>query len=85
MFLKRLACHYEVIKASRVKSLLNIVVTQTTAIFQLLLVKDKLLLIWRDSFFVLNLCFHDLDGLCGSTSRVVVFSANGLTNICVPP
>ena len=42
----------------------NIVVTQTTAIFQLLPVKDKTLLILRDSFFALNCCFHYLNDVC---------------------
>ena len=42
----------------------NVVVTQTMAIFQLLLLKDKTLLIWRVSFFVLNFCLYHLNDVC---------------------
>ena len=41
----------------------NIVITPTAAILQLVLVKDKMLLIGRASF-VLNFCFHHLNGVC---------------------
>ena len=41
----------------------NIVVTPTTAIFQLLPIKDKTLLLWRDSVFVLHFCFHHLNSV----------------------
>ena len=41
----------------------NIVVTPTTAILQLLPIKDKTLLLWRDSVFVLHFCFHHLNSV----------------------
>ena len=42
----------------------KIEVTQTTAILQLLLHKNKTSLIRRDSFFALNFCFYHLNGVC---------------------
>merc|ERR1712014_274164 len=41
--------------------LLNIVVAQCTAIFQLLACEDETLLIWWDALFVLNLRLHVVD------------------------
>ena len=38
--------------------------TSEEATFQLLPVEYKLLLIWRNYFFVLNFCFHHLNGVC---------------------
>ena len=38
--------------------------TSEEATFQLLPVEYKLLLIWRNYFFVLNFCFHYLNGVC---------------------
>merc|ERR1711872_63015 len=43
--------------------LLDVVVGQSAAIFQLLASKDKTLLIGWDTFFVLDLCFDILDGV----------------------
>ena len=48
----------------KMKSRFLNIVTQRTAIFQLLPVKDKTLLIRRDTFFVLNFCFHHLNDVC---------------------
>ena len=52
---------------NKVKSgfLLNIVVTQSTAIFELLSGKDKTLLIRRDSFLVLDLSLDVINGIRG--------------------
>ena len=61
----------------------NVVVTQTMAIFQLLLLKDKTLLIWRVSFFVLNFCLHHLNGVCRLRFQVIMFPVNVLTRICI--
>ena len=41
MFLERFACHYKILQPSEESISLNIVVTQTMTIFQLLPVKDK--------------------------------------------
>ena len=43
--------------------LLNVVVRQGTAILELLAGEDQPLLIWRDSFLVLNLGLDVLDGV----------------------
>merc|ERR1712215_278767 len=45
--------------------LLDVVVAQGTSILQLLSGKDETLLIWWDSFFILNLGLHVLDGVTG--------------------
>ena len=41
--------------------LLDVVVAQGSAIFQLFSGEDESLLVWRDTFFVLNLRFHVLN------------------------
>ena len=61
----------------------NVVVTQTMAIFQLVLLKDKTLLIWRVCFFVLNFCLHHLNGVCRLHFQVITFPVNVLTRICM--
>merc|ERR1712142_285239 len=43
--------------------LLDVVVAQCATIFQLLTSEDKTLLIWWDTFFILNLSFHVVDGI----------------------
>ena len=43
--------------------LLNVVVRQGTAILELLAGEDQPLLIWRDSFLVLDLCLDILNGI----------------------
>ena len=43
--------------------LLNVVVTQRTAIFQLLSSEDETLLVWWDTFLVLNLGFDVVNGV----------------------
>jgi len=45
--------------------LLNVVVTQSAAIFQLLSSKDQSLLVWWDTFFVLDLSLHILNCVTG--------------------
>merc|ERR1719435_63180 len=42
---------------------LNIVVTQGSSIFKLFASKDQTLLIWRNTFFVLNLLFDDVNAI----------------------
>lgn len=45
--------------------LLNVVIGQSTAIFQLLSSENQSLLIRRDSFFILDFLFDILDGIGG--------------------
>ena len=42
---------------------LGIVVAQRSAIFELLTSEDESLLIWRDTFFILDLGFNVFDGV----------------------
>merc|ERR1712159_456749 len=42
---------------------LNIVITQCSSVFQLFSSKNQSLLIWRNSFFILDFCFHIIDGI----------------------
>jgi len=44
--------------------LLDVIVRESSSIFKLLSSEDKSLLIWRDTFLVLDLCFNILDGIC---------------------
>merc|ERR1712073_22856 len=44
---------------------LNVIIRQSSAIFKLLASKDQPLLIWGNSFFVLNFGFHVLNGIRG--------------------
>ena len=46
-------------------NLLDVVVTQRAAIFELLAREDETLLIRRDAFFVLDLALHIIDGIGG--------------------
>jgi len=43
--------------------LLDVVVGESATILKLLAGKDQPLLVWRDSFLVLNLCLDVLDGV----------------------
>merc|ERR1719481_1886082 len=43
--------------------LLDVVVRQSPAVFQLFSSKDQPLLVWRDSFLILDLSFNILDGV----------------------
>lgn len=43
--------------------LLNVVVTQRAAVFQLLSSEDQTLLVWRNSFFILDFGFDIFDGV----------------------
>jgi len=42
---------------------LDIVVTESSAILELLSCKDESLLVWRDAFLVLDLSLHIFDGV----------------------
>jgi len=44
--------------------LLDVVVGEGSSILKLLTSEDESLLIWRDTFLVLDLCFNILDGIC---------------------
>src|ERR1700742_232676 len=43
--------------------LLDVVVAQSTSVFKLLSSENKTLLVWRDTFFVLDLRLHVVDGV----------------------
>ena len=45
--------------------LLNVVVAESTAVFQLLSGEDETLLVWWDALLVLDLCLDVLDGVAG--------------------
>jgi len=45
--------------------LLDVVIRQGSTIFQLLSRENQPLLVWGDSFLVLDFCFHILDGVGG--------------------
>ena len=45
--------------------LLDVVIRKGTAIFELLSGKDKTLLIWGNTFFILNLGLNVLNGVAG--------------------
>lgn len=56
---------------------LYIVVTQSTTVLELLSSKDESLLVGRNAFFVLYLCFDIFDGV-----RWLHFERNGFTSQC---
>ena len=58
--------------------LLNVVVAQGTTIFQLLASKDKTLLVWGDSFFVLDLGLDVVNGIARLN-----LEGNGLSGKCL--
>jgi len=57
--------------------LLDVVVGEGSSIFKLFTGKDESLLIWWDSFFVLDLGFDILDGVCWFDIK-----GDGLTSEC---
>ena len=44
--------------------LLNIVVAQSSVVFELFACEDESLLVWGDSLLVLDLCLDVVDGVC---------------------
>jgi len=58
--------------------LLDVVVAECAAVFQLFSSKDQTLLIWRDSFFVLNLLLDIVDGVRGFNLEGDCRSCEGL-------
>jgi len=55
--------------------LLDVVVGEGSTVFKLLSGEDESLLIWRDSFLILDLGFNILDGVCWLNVK-----GNGLTS-----
>jgi len=58
--------------------LLNVVVGESAAIFQLFSSKDQSLLVWRDPFLVLNLSFNIFNGI-----RWLNLKSDGLSSECL--
>merc|ERR1712180_441447 len=58
--------------------LLDVVVTQSSTIFQLLSSEDQTLLIWWDSFFVLDLGLDVVDGVTGLNLKGDCLTSQGL-------
>lgn len=44
---------------------LDVVVGQSTTVFELLSSKDKTLLVWRNAFLILDLCLDVIDSIAG--------------------
>merc|ERR1712072_735661 len=63
--------------------LLNVVILKSTSIFELLSCKDKSLLIWRDTFLILDLSLDIFDGVTLFNIQVIVFPVSVLTKICM--
>merc|ERR1712142_394382 len=57
--------------------LLNIVVRKSSPIFQLLSSKNQTLLVWRNSFLILDLGFNIVDGVTGLN-----LEGDGFTSQC---
>jgi len=58
--------------------LLDIVVTECSSVFQLLSGEDKSLLIWRNTFLVLDLGLDVFDGVCWFNVESDGLSSQGL-------
>merc|ERR1712039_586932 len=58
--------------------LLDVVVGQSTAIFELFTGENETLLVWWDTFFVLDLCFDVFDGVRGFDFEGDGLSGEGL-------
>uniref|UniRef100_A0AC34GU41 Uncharacterized protein n=1 Tax=Panagrolaimus sp. ES5 TaxID=591445 RepID=A0AC34GU41_9BILA len=57
---------------------LDIVIRKSTSIFKLFSSKDKTLLIWRDSFFILDLSFYIFNGIRTFNFKGDSFAGKGL-------
>jgi len=57
---------------------LNVVVWEGSSVFELFTGKDESLLIWRDTFFVLDFGFDILNGIRGFDIKGDGFSSKGL-------
>jgi len=57
---------------------LNVVVRKSSSVLELLSSEDKSLLIWRDSFFILDFGLHVFDGVCRLNIKSDGFSSEGL-------
>jgi len=57
---------------------LNVIVWESSSVFELFTSKDESLLIWRDSFFVLDFGFDVLNGVWSFDIKGDGFSSKGL-------
>jgi hypothetical protein len=58
--------------------LLDVIVRKSSSVFKLLTSEDKSLLIWRDTFLILDLSFDVLDGVCWLNIKGDGFTSEGL-------
>ena len=58
--------------------LLDVVVTKSAAVFKLFTSKNQPLLIWGDSFFILDFCFHVLNSIAGLNFQCDCLSCESL-------
>ena len=58
--------------------LLNIIVGESSAIFKLLSSKDKTLLVWRNTFFILDLSLDVFNSICRLNFKGDCFTSEGL-------
>jgi len=57
---------------------LDVVVWKSSSILKLFSSKDKSLLIWWDTFFILDFCFYIFNGICWLNIKSDGFSSKGL-------
>jgi len=57
---------------------LDVVIRESSSVFKLFTGKDESLLIWRDSFFVLNFGFDILNGVWGLNIKSDCLTSKGL-------
>ena len=57
---------------------MNVVVRKSSSVLELLSSEDKSLLIWWDSFFILDFGLHVFDGVCWLNIKGDGFSSEGL-------
>ena len=58
--------------------LLNVIVRESSAIFKLLSSEDKTLLVWRNTFFVLDLSLDVFNSICRLNFKGDCFTSEGL-------
>merc|ERR1719462_774192 len=62
---------------------LDVVVGKSTTILELLSSKDQTLLVWWNTFLILDLGFHIVDGITGFDLKGDGLTVNVFTKICI--